>query len=77
MKEAEKKAAENVELVSQEKMRGGISNFQIEEAFKNINDSDINGNFVGAFPANQMTKFIDYKSMISEKRKMSLLDSKY
>ena len=76
MKEAEKKAAENVELVSQEKMRGGISNFQIE-AFKNINDSDINGNFVGAFPANQMTKFIDYKSMISEKRKMSLLDSKY
>ena len=58
-------------------MSGGISNFQIEEAFKNINDSDINDNFVGVFPANQMTKFIDYKSMISEKRKMSLLDSKY
>ena len=38
----------------------GISNFQIEQAFKNINDPDINDNFVGAFPANQMTKFIDY-----------------
>ena len=25
----------------------GISNFQIEEAFKNMNDEDINNNFVG------------------------------
>ena len=38
----------------------GISNFQIEQAFKNINDPDINDNFVGAFPANQVNKFIDY-----------------
>ena len=42
-------------------MSEGISNFQIEEAFKSLNDSDINNNFVGAFPVNQMTKFIDYK----------------
>ena len=38
----------------------GISDFQIEQAFKNLNDPDIYGNFVGASPANQMTKFIDY-----------------
>ena len=37
-----------------------ISNFQIEQAFKNLNDPDINDDFVGAFPANQMNKFIDY-----------------
>ena len=47
-------------------MSEGISNFQIEEAFKNLNDSDINDNFVGAFPATQMTKFIDYKSIMSD-----------
>ena len=49
-------------------MSEGISNFQIEEAFKNLNDPDINDNFVGAFPANQMTKFIDYKPMMSERK---------
>ena len=47
-------------------MSEGISNFQIEEDFKNLNDPDINDNFVGAFPANQMTKFIDYKSTMSD-----------
>ena len=49
-------------------MSEGISNFQIEEDFKNLNDPDINDNFVGAFPANQMTKFTDYKSMMFEKK---------
>ena len=48
-------------------MSEGISNVQIEEAFKNIDDSDINNNFVGAFPSNHMNKFIDHKLMISEK----------
>ena len=44
-----------------------ISNWQVEEAFKNLNDPDINKKFFDAFPANQMTKFIDSKSMMSEK----------
>ena len=48
---------------------GGISNFQIENAIKNIGDDDLNDNFVGVFPANYMNKFIDHDSMISEKRK--------
>ena len=38
------------------KMSEGISNFQIEEAFKNIGDKDINGNFVRVFPSNYMNK---------------------
>ena len=47
-------------------MSNGISNFQIEEAFKNIRNKDINDNFVGVFPSNYMNKFIDHKMMISD-----------
>ena len=49
-------------------MSEAISNFQLEEALRNLNDPDINENFVGTFPANHMNKFIDYKSIISEKK---------
>ena len=48
-------------------MVDGINNFQIEEAFKNINDEDVDDNFVGAFPLNHTNKFIDLVSMISQK----------
>ena len=44
-----------------------ILNFQIEQAIKNLNNNDIMKNFAGGFPANYMNKFIDFKSMISEK----------
>ena len=50
-------------------MSEGVSNFQIEEAFKNIRDKDINNSFVGGFPSNYMNKFTDHKIMISEKKK--------
>ena len=43
-----------------------ISNFQVESAIKNLNN--INENFIGVFPANRMNTFIDYKSLISEKK---------
>ena len=49
-------------------MSKGITNFQIENALKNINDKDLNDNFAGVFPANRMSRFIDYKTMISEKK---------
>ena len=42
-------------------MSTGISNFQIEEVFKNIEDEDIENNFVGVFPSNHINKFIDHK----------------
>ena len=38
-------------------MTEGIINFQIEKAFKNIGDEDIDTNFLGAFPSNYMNKF--------------------
>ena len=50
-------------------MTNGINNFQIEEAFKNIGDNDINNNFAGVFPSNHMNKLIDHKLMISEEKK--------
>ena len=48
---------------------GGISNFQIEDAFKKIGDEDLLENFVGVFPSNYMNKFINHAAMISGKRK--------
>ena len=45
---------------------GGISNFQLENAIKNIGDDDLIDNFVGVFPSNYMNKFIDHAAMISE-----------
>ena len=32
-------------------MAEGINNFQIRKAFENINDTGIDDNFVGVFPA--------------------------
>ena len=49
-------------------MTEGISNFQIEEAFKNINDEDINNNFIGVFSSNYMNKYINHAAMLSEKK---------
>ena len=40
-------------------MTKGISNLQIEKAFKELNDQDIDENFVGVFPANRLNRFID------------------
>ena len=44
----------------------GISNFQIEEAFKKIDDEDLLNNFVGVFPSNYMNKFINHVAMIED-----------
>ena len=45
---------------------GGISNFQIEEAFQKISDPDLSSNFVGVFPSNYMNKFINHAAMIDD-----------
>ena len=49
-------------------MPKGISNFQIEKGLKDIDDPDINDNFVGGFTTNRMNRFIDYKTMMLGKR---------
>ena len=43
---------------------GGISNIQIENAFKKINDPDLLDNFVGVFASNYMNKFVNHAVMI-------------
>ena len=49
-------------------MSKGISNIQTEKAFRDLDDEDVNDNFVGVFPANHINRFIDYKTMILEKK---------
>ena len=56
-------------------MSKGISNIQIEKPFREPNDQDIDENFVGVFPANHMNRFINYKTMISEKKESIPLSS--
>ena len=58
------------------KKMGGISNFQIENAIKNIGDYDLIDNFIGVFPSNYMNKFIDHASMISDKGKYPFIIAK-
>ena len=38
----------------------------MKKAFRDVDDPDINDNFMVVFPANHINRFIDYKSMISE-----------
>ena len=42
-------------------MSRGISNFEIEKVFKEINNEDINKNFLGVFPSDKINKFIMFE----------------
>ena len=48
---------------------GGISNEQIEKAFRDIHDPDLLDNFVGVFPSDYLNKFINHTAMISNSGK--------
>ena len=45
-------------------MTKGISNFEIERVFKEINNDDLNKNFIGVFPSDKFNKFIMFKRMM-------------
>ena len=45
-----------------------ISNVQIENAIENIEDDDLNDNFVSVFPSNRMSKFINHSAVISSEK---------
>ena len=47
---------------------GGISNFQIEDAIKKIDEEDLLDNFVEVFPSNYMNQFINHSAMIEDKK---------
>ena len=45
-----------------------ISNFEIEKVFKEINNEDINKNFLGVFPSDKINKFIMFEKMMPGKK---------
>ena len=49
-------------------MSKDISNVQLENAIENIEDDDLNDNFVSVFLSNYMNKFINHSAMISSKK---------
>ena len=49
-------------------MSRGVSNFEIEKLFKEINNENINKNFLGAFPSNKINKFIMFEKMMPGKK---------
>ena len=46
----------------------GISNFEIEKIFKEINNTDVNENFIDVFPRDKMNKFIMFEKMMPGKK---------
>ena len=48
---------------------GGISNGQIEKAFRDLGDPDLLDNFVGVFPSDYLNKFVNHAAMISNSGK--------
>ena len=60
-----------VQILSPEdyqKITEGLSNFDIEEIFNKVNNSDLLQNFVGVFPSDKMNKFLDFKKMMKGKK---------
>ena len=49
-------------------MSRGISNFEMEKVFKEINNEDINKNFLGVFPSDKINKFIMFEKMMPGKK---------
>ena len=49
-------------------MSKGISNFEIEKILKEINNEDINGNFLGVFPTDKINKFIMFRKNDARKK---------
>ena len=48
-------------------MSKGISNTEIEKLFKEINNDDLNENFLTAYPSDQINKFITFEKMMPGK----------
>ena len=45
---------------------GGISNIQMEKAFRDLSDPDLLNNFVGVFPSDYLNKFVNHAAMIND-----------
>ena len=56
-------------------MSRGISNFEIEKVFKEINNEDINKNFLGVFPSDKINKFIMFEKMMLGKKYLFIISN--
>ena len=56
-------------------MSKGISNIEIEKLFKEINNDDLNEDFLGVYPCDKIRKFIMFEKMMPGKK--SFLDFKH
>ena len=45
-----------------------ITNFEIEIIFKEMNNADINDNFLVVFPSDKIKKFVMFEKMMPEKK---------
>ena len=49
-------------------MSKGISDIEIEKLFKEINNDDLNENFLGVYPSDKINKFIMFEKMMPGKK---------
>ena len=56
-------------------MSRGISNFEIEKVFKEINNEDINKDFLGVFPSDKINKFIMFEKMMLGKKYLFIISN--
>ena len=49
-------------------MLHGISNLEIKRVFKDVNNSDLNENFLDFFPSDKINKFAIFEIKIPEKQ---------
>ena len=47
-----------------------ISNFKIEKIIENSGNDDLQKSFVGVFPSNKINQFIDFHTMMRERKDM-------
>ena len=56
-------------------MSRGISNFEIEKVFKEINNEDINKDFLGVFHSDKINKFIMFEKMMLGKKYLFIISN--
>ena len=49
-------------------MSKGISNIETEKLFNEINNDDLNENFLGVYPSDKTNKFIMFEKMMPGKK---------
>ena len=57
-------------------MSKGISNIETEKLFNEINNDDLNENFLGVYPSDKTNKFIMFEKMMPGKKYPFLISNR-